>query len=297
MKVGLIGLGKMGLNLGQNLIDNKHEVVAFDVNGSAVEEMNKCGAQGASDLKELVESLEKPRVVWIMVPHAVVDSVIDEMTPLLSTGDIVIEAGNSHYKESIRRYNQLKEVGIHFMDAGTSGGMEGARNGACYMIGGDPEAWSIVEPIFKDTAVENGFIYAGKAGSGHFLKMVHNGIEYGMMAAIGEGFEVLEKSKFDFDYEKVARVWNNGSVIRSWLMELTERAFSKDAKLDEIKGIMHSSGEGKWTVETALDLQAATPVIAMSLLMRYRSLESDTFTGKVVAALRNEFGGHVVEKN
>ncbi|MBN8253967.1 decarboxylating 6-phosphogluconate dehydrogenase [Priestia flexa] len=297
MKVGLIGLGKMGLNLGQNLIDNKHEVVAFDVNGSAVEEMNKYGAQGASDLKELVESLEKPRVVWIMVPHAVVDSVIDEMTPLLSTGDIVIEAGNSHYKESIRRYNQLKEVGIHFMDAGTSGGMEGARNGACYMIGGDPEAWSIVEPIFKDTAVENGFIYAGKAGSGHFLKMVHNGIEYGMMAAIGEGFEVLEKSKFDFDYEKVARVWNNGSVIRSWLMELTERAFSKDAKLDEIKGIMHSSGEGKWTVETALDLQAATPVIAMSLLMRYRSLESDTFTGKVVAALRNEFGGHVVEKN
>ncbi len=297
MKVGLIGLGKMGLNLGQNLIDNKHEVVAFDVNGSVVEEMKKYGAQGASDLKELVESLEKPRVVWIMVPHAVVDSVIDVITPLLGTGDIVIEAGNSHYKESIRRYNQLKEVGIHFMDAGTSGGMEGARNGACYMIGGDPEAWSIVEPIFKDTAVQNGFIYAGKAGSGHFLKMVHNGIEYGMMAAIGEGFEVLEKSEFDFDYEKVARVWNNGSVIRSWLMELTERAFSKDAKLDEIKGIMHSSGEGKWTVETALDLQAATPVIAMSLLMRYRSLDSDTFTGKLVAALRNEFGGHVVEKN
>ncbi len=297
MKIGLIGLGKMGLNLGQNLIDNKHKVVAFDVNRSSVEEMKKYCAQGTSDVKELVASLEKPRVVWIMVPHAVVDSVIDEMTPLLSVGDIVIEAGNSHYKESIRRYNQLKEVGIHFMDAGTSGGMEGARNGACYMIGGDPEAWSIVEPIFKDTAVENGFIYAGKAGSGHFLKMVHNGIEYGMMAAIGEGFEVLEKSEFDFDYEKVARVWNNGSVIRSWLMELTERAFSKDAKLDEIKGIMHSSGEGKWTVETALDLQAATPVIAMSLLMRYRSLDNDTFTGKVVAALRNEFGGHGVEKN
>lgn len=297
MKIGLIGLGKMGLNLGQNLIDNKHEVVAFDVNRSSVEEMKKYGAQGTSDLKELVASLAKPRVVWIMVPHAVVDSVIAEMTPLLSAGDIVIEAGNSHYKESIRRYNQLKEVGVHFMDAGTSGGMEGARNGACYMIGGDPEAWSVVEPIFKDTAVENGFIYAGKAGSGHFLKMIHNGIEYGMMAAIGEGFEVLEKSEFDFDYEKVARVWNNGSVIRSWLMELTERAFSKDAKLDEIKGIMHSSGEGKWTVETALDLQAATPVIAMSLLMRYRSLDNDTFTGKVVAALRNEFGGHGVEKN
>ena len=296
MQVGLIGLGKMGLNLGKNLIDHKHEVAAFDLNASAVEEMKEYGATGTSSLSELVQSLQSPRILWVMVPHAVVDSVIDEVTPLLSKGDILIEAGNSHYKESIRRYEQLKKDGIHFMDAGTSGGMEGARNGACYMIGGDQEAWDIVEPIFRDTAVENGFLYAGKAGSGHFLKMVHNGIEYGMMAAIGEGFEILEKSEFDYDYEKVSRVWNNGSVIRSWLMELTENAFSKDAKLDEIKGVMHSSGEGKWTVETALDLQTATPVIAMSLLMRYRSLDNDTFTGKVVAALRNEFGGHAVEK-
>lgn len=296
MQVGLIGLGKMGLNLGKNLIDHKHEVAAFDLNASAVEEMKEYGATGASSLNELVQSLQSPRVLWVMVPHAVVDSVIDEVTPLLSKGDILIEAGNSHYKESIRRYEQLKKDGIHFMNAGTSGGMEGARNGACYMIGGDQEAWDIVEPIFRDTAVENGYLYAGKAGSGHFLKMVHNGIEYGMMAAIGEGFEILEKSEFDYDYEKVSRVWNNGSVIRSWLMELTENAFSKDAKLDEIKGVMHSSGEGKWTVETALDLQTATPVIAMSLLMRYRSLDNDTFTGKVVAALRNEFGGHAVEK-
>lgn len=296
MQVGLIGLGKMGLNLGKNLMDHKHEVAAFDLNASAVEEMKEYGATGTSSLSELVQSLQTPRILWVMVPHAVVDSVIDEVTPLLSKGDILIEAGNSHYKESIRRYEQLKEDGIHFMDAGTSGGMEGARNGACYMIGGDQEAWDIVEPIFRDTAVENGFLYAGKAGSGHFLKMVHNGIEYGMMAAIGEGFEILEKSEFDYDYEKVSRVWNNGSVIRSWLMELTENAFSKDAKLDEIKGVMHSSGEGKWTVETALDLQTATPVIAMSLLMRYRSLDNDTFTGKVVAALRNEFGGHAVEK-
>lgn len=297
MKVGLIGLGKMGLNLGKNLIDHKHEVVAFDLNINAVEEIKNYGAQGVSSLQALVQSLEQPRVLWVMVPHSVVDSVIDELTPFLSEGDIVIEAGNSHFKDSIHRYNELKKVGVSFMDAGTSGGMEGARNGACYMIGGDPKAWSIVESIFRDTAVENGYLYAGKAGSGHFLKMIHNGIEYGMMAAIGEGFEVLEKSEFDFDYEKVARVWNHGSVIRSWLMELTEHAFSKDAKLDEIKGIMHSSGEGKWTVETALDLQAATPVIAMSLLMRYRSLDNDTFTGKVVAALRNEFGGHAVEKS
>lgn len=296
MKVGLIGLGKMGLNLGRNLIDQNHEVVAFDVNLNSVEEMITYGATGTSSLEELVKKMDAPRILWIMVPHGVVDTVISEITPFLNKGDIVIEAGNSHYKESIRRYNELKEIGVHFMDAGTSGGMEGARNGACYMLGGDPEAWEVVEPIFRDTAVENGFLYAGKAGSGHFLKMVHNGIEYGMMAAIGEGFEILEKSEFDFDYEKVARVWNNGSVIRSWLMELTENAFSKDAKLDEIKGTMHSSGEGKWTIETALDLQAATPVIAMSLLMRYRSQENDTFTGKIVAALRNEFGGHAVEK-
>ncbi|MED3879573.1 phosphogluconate dehydrogenase (NAD(+)-dependent, decarboxylating) [Priestia megaterium] len=296
MKVGLVGLGKMGINLGQNLLDQRHDVVAFDVNSNAVEQMKEYGASGVSSLQELVQSLETPRVVWLMVPHTVVDSVISEVTPLLAEGDIVIEAGNSHYKESIRRYNELKENRIHFMDVGTSGGMEGARNGACYMIGGDREAWEIVEPIFRDTAVENGYLYAGEAGSGHFLKMVHNGIEYGMMAAIGEGFEVLEKSQFDYDYEKVARVWNNGSVIRSWLMELTENAFSKDAKLDDIKGVMNSSGEGKWTVETALDLQTATPVIAMSLLMRYRSLEDDTFTGKVVSALRNEFGGHAVEK-
>ncbi|OAB44830.1 phosphogluconate dehydrogenase (NAD(+)-dependent, decarboxylating) [Paenibacillus glacialis] len=296
MKVGLIGLGKMGMNLGQNLIDHGNDVVAFDLNAQAVEEMKTYGAQGTTTMQELVQSMETPRIVWIMVPHHVVDSVISEISPIMSKGDIIIEAGNSHYKESIRRHDELKEIGISFMDVGTSGGMEGARNGACYMIGGDPEAWTIVEPIFKDTSVENGYLYAGKAGSGHYLKMVHNGIEYGMMASIGEGFEVLEKSDFEFDYEKVARVWNNGSVIRSWLIELMEHAFSKDSKLEDIKGVMNSSGEGRWTVEEAFDLQTATPVIAMSLLMRYRSQENDTFTGKVVAALRNEFGGHAVEK-
>ncbi|GGF79166.1 6-phosphogluconate dehydrogenase (decarboxylating) [Paenibacillus albidus] len=297
MKVGLIGLGKMGFNLGLNLLENGHEVAAFDLNTAVTEELEAKGAQGAASLPELINRLETPRILWIMVPHQVVDSVLSEITPLLSKGDIVIDAGNSHYKESIRRHGQLQQQGIYFLDAGTSGGMEGARHGACYMVGGDAEAWAVVEPLFLASAVEKGYLYAGKAGSGHFLKMVHNGIEYGMMAAIGEGFEVLEKSEFDFNFEEVARVWNNGSVIRSWLMELIEHAFSKDAKLDEIKGVMHSSGEGRWTLETAFDLQAATPVIAMALLMRYRSLETDTFTGKVVAALRNEFGGHAVETN
>ncbi|WP_088105785.1 phosphogluconate dehydrogenase (NAD(+)-dependent, decarboxylating) [Halalkalibacter urbisdiaboli] len=297
MKIGLIGLGKMGFNIAKNLMEHNHEVVAFDVNKHAVKEVGKHGAKETSSYRELIDSLDAPRIVWIMVPHQVVDPVLDDITPFLSEGDIVIEAGNSHYKQSISRYNQLKSFGISFMDAGTSGGMEGARNGANFMVGGDEEAWTTVEALFRDLAVEKGYLYTGKAGSGHYLKMIHNGIEYGMMAAIGEGFEILEKSEFDYDYEKVARVWNNGSVIRSWLMELTERTFSKDAKLDEIKGVMHSSGEGKWTVEEALDLQAATPVIAMSLLMRYRSLDNDSFTGKVVAALRNEFGGHDTEKN
>jgi 6-phosphogluconate dehydrogenase len=296
MRIGLVGLGKMGMNLGQNLLDHNHEVVAYDLNTDAVNKLQTYGAQSAASLDNLIRSLETPRMIWIMVPHSVVDSVLGEITPFLSKGDIVIEAGNSHYKESIRRYSQLKEKGIYFMDAGTSGGMEGARHGACYMVGGDAEAWRVVEPIFRDTSVENGYLYAGEAGSGHYLKMVHNGIEYGIMAAIGEGFEVLEKSRFDFNYEQVARVWNHGSVIRSWLMDLTERAFTKDAKLEQIKGVMHSSGEGKWTVEEAMDLQTATPVIAMSLLMRYRSMDNDTFTGKVVAALRSEFGGHAVEK-
>lgn len=297
MEIGIIGLGKMGINLSKNLIDHHYHVKAFDLDQHVVEEVEKYGAEGAANLTELVKLLPQPRVLWLMVPHTVVELIINELIPLLDRGDIVIDAGNSHYKKSILRYNQLREYGISYMDVGTSGGMEGARNGACYMVGGDKESWEYVEAIFRDTAVKDGYFYAGEAGSGHFLKMVHNGIEYGMMAAIGEGFEVLEKSEFNYDYEKVAKVWNHGSVIRSWLMELTERAFSKDSKLQEVKGIMQSSGEGKWTVETALDLQTATPIIALSLLMRYRSLEEDTFTGKVVAALRSEFGGHAIEKS
>ncbi|MGM9920847.1 MAG: phosphogluconate dehydrogenase (NAD(+)-dependent, decarboxylating), partial [Bhargavaea sp.] len=200
------------------------------------------------------------------------------------------------YKDSLRRAETLKKQGLFFFDCGTSGGTEGARQGICAMIGGDETKFKDIEPLFEDVAIENGYLYAGKSGSGHFLKMVHNGIEYGMMQSIAEGFDILGKSGFDFDYEKVANVWNNGSVIRSWLMELTGNAFSKDPKLDGIKGIMHSSGEGKWTIETALDFQVPAPVITLSLMMRYRSLEEDTFSGKVVAALRNEFGGHDVVK-
>ncbi|ATF13263.1 decarboxylating 6-phosphogluconate dehydrogenase [Brevibacillus sp. HB1.4B] len=297
MKLAILGLGKMGYNLTLNLLSHQHEVVAYDVDSTRAEELSHEGAIPAFSVEDAVAKLPIPRVIWLMVPAGeIVDQLVDQLSTLLAAGDIVIDGGNSHYKQSLDRYARLKEKGIHFMDAGTSGGMEGARHGACMMIGGDREAFTHIEPMIRDINVENGYLYAGEAGSGHFLKMIHNGIEYGMMQAIGEGFEVLAKSQYNYDFAEVARVWANGSVIRGWLMDLTERAFRKDAKLDEIRGVMHSSGEGKWTLETALDLQAATPVIAMSLLMRYRSLDEDTFHGKVVAALRNEFGGHAVEK-
>ncbi|MCA0754554.1 decarboxylating 6-phosphogluconate dehydrogenase [Paenibacillus sp. N4] len=295
MQIGIIGLGKMGLNLTYNVLDHGHEAVVFDVNQAAVEQAEEAGAAGCATIAQLVQKLSAPRAIWMMVPAGeLTEKVIEEISPLLGSGDILIDGGNSNYKDSVRRAKQLETSGIHYLDVGTSGGTSGARSGACTMIGGNKAAFESIEPLFKDICVENGYLHAGESGSGHYLKMVHNGVEYGMMQAIAEGFELLEKSDYDFDFEKVARVWNNGSVIRSWLMELTENAFSKDARLDGLKGIMHSSGEGKWTLETALDLQTATPVIALSLLMRYRSLEEDTFSGKVVAALRNEFGGHSV---
>ncbi len=297
MQIGLIGLGKMGYNLALNLLDHGHQVHAFDVNQSSVEQFEKDGGRGSHTISELINSLEKPCTVWVMVPAGeVTESVISDLKLLLDPEDIVIDGGNTNYKESLTRAESFAEKKIYFLDVGTSGGINGARNGACMMIGGEKAAFERVEPAFRDVNVENGYLYTGPSGSGHFLKMIHNGIEYGMMQAIAEGFDILEKSPFDYDYEAVSKVFNNGSVIRSWLMELTENAFSKDQNLDEIKGVMHSSGEGKWTVETALELQAAAPVIALSLMMRYRSLEDDTFAGKVVAALRNEFGGHDVVK-
>ncbi|MED4730963.1 decarboxylating 6-phosphogluconate dehydrogenase [Aneurinibacillus migulanus] len=295
MKVGLIGLGKMGYNLALNMLDKKYEVVAYDTISEQVKKITEDGAQGVDSLSALVQSLEAPRTVIMLVPAGnITGQVVDELSGLLEKGDILIDAGNSNYKDTLLRYAQLKEKGIHFVDCGTSGGTEGARHGVCTMVGGDTEALERVTPLFEKISIPDGFLKAGAAGSGHFLKMVHNGIEYGMMQAIGEGFEILDKSQFDYDYEAVARVWNNGSVIRSWLMELMQNAFSKQPNLENIKGVMNSSGEGIWTIETAMELQANAPVIAMSQFMRFRSLEDDTFHGKVVAALRNEFGGHAI---
>ncbi|MEW9700412.1 phosphogluconate dehydrogenase (NAD(+)-dependent, decarboxylating) [Paenibacillus sp. SI8] len=298
MKLGMIGLGKMGYNLVQNLLLHQHQVVVHDVNPEPGKKLAGLGAEFAASIDEVISKLQSPRIVWIMVPAGkIVDHVIETLVPMLEQGDIIIDGGNSHYKESLARAEKLNAHGIRFFDAGTSGGTEGAAHGGCFMIGGDKETFTTIEPLFQAIAVDKGYLYAGKNGSGHFLKMIHNGIEYGMMQSIAEGFELLSKSDFEYNYEDVARVWSNGSVIRSWLMELTEKAFSKDPNLDGIRGVMKSSGEGKWTVETALDLEASTPVIALSLLMRYRSLETDTFHGKVVAALRNEFGGHAVVRN
>lgn len=298
MKLALLGLGKMGWNLMLNLLDHGHEVVAYDIHEETVRQAAAKGAEPAGSAEEAIQLLGEQKIVWMMVPAGeITENLINELKPLLSERDVLIDGGNSNYKDTVRRYEALKNQGVSYVDVGTSGGMEGARGGACTMIGGDQKVFEQIEPIFKDISVENGYLYTGKSGSGHFLKMVHNGVEYGMMQAISEGFDILEKSDYDFDHEKVARVWNNGSVIRSWLMELMENAFSEDPKLDEIKGVVQASGEGKWTVETAMELQTAAPVIALSLMMRNRSLEEDSFSGKVVASLRNQFGGHAVEKH
>ncbi len=297
MDVGIIGLGKMGYNLALSLKDHGYRVVAYDVSKENVRKAIEKEVEGVFSIKDLVDKLNDKKIIWLMIPAGeIVDEVIKELLNHLSHRDIIIDGGNSNYKDSIRRYRYLKEKNIDFLDCGTSGGPSGALNGACVMIGGDENVYNYCEPMFKAISVKDGCLHVGKAGSGHFVKMVHNGIEYGMMQSIAEGFEVLYKSDYDIDYEKVAKLWNNGSVIRSWLMELVEAAFNKDKNLESIKGIIQSSGEGKWTVETALDLQVPTPVIAMSLFMRYRSLEEDTFAGKIVAALRNEFGGHEVER-
>jgi 6-phosphogluconate dehydrogenase len=298
MQIGIIGLGKMGFNLARNIHNHGHEIFAFDINEAAMKAVAEHGVKTVKSTDALTTRLKsKKRIIWLMIPAGdLIDQTINSLKPKLKAGDIVIDGGNSNYKDSIRRAKELEAMQIDFLDCGTSGGTEGALNGVCAMIGGKKEVFSHCEKLLKDISVNDGYLYCGPHGSGHFVKMIHNGIEYGMMQSIAEGFEVMHKSEFNLDMRAVANVWNHGSVVRSWLMELVESALSKDAKLEGIKGVMHSSGEGKWTLETAMEKQIATPVIALSLIMRYRSLEEDTFSGKVVAALRNEFGGHATVK-
>lgn len=297
MEIGIVGLGRMGYNLALNMLEHGHTVIGYNRSAGKVNELVENGGKGAYTLEELVGKFEGRRVIWLMVPNgAPTQQMIDTIVPMLDKHDILIDGGNSNFNDTLARYELIKETGVDFVDAGTSGGIEGARYGACSMVGAEDEVFSYIEPLFRDICVEDGYLHCGRVGSGHYTKMVHNGVEYGMMQAIGEGFEILKESQFDLDMEKVAKVWNNGSVIRSWLMELAELAFSKKESFEDIKDVIGSNGEGLWTVEEALKLKVPVPVIGSSLFVRSRSEQDESYSGKVVAALRNEFGGHAVEK-
>lgn len=296
MELGLIGLGRMGFNLARNLKDHGHRVVAYNRSPDKVRQAESEGIEGAYTLEHLASRLDSPRHVWLMLPAGrPVDDTIDTLLPLSQPGDVILDGGNSHWQDTLRRAERLRAHGLHLVDVGTSGGIEGARHGVCTMVGADDALFARLEPVFRDISVPGGCLHAGPVGSGHFAKMVHNGIEYGMLQAIGEGFEVLSKAPFPFDLRAVAAVWSHGSVIRGWLMELTERALARDPRLASVAGVVHHSGEGRWTAEAALALGVPAPVIATSVFMRYRSEQAQSFAARLVAALRREFGGHPVE--
>jgi 6-phosphogluconate dehydrogenase len=299
MKLGMIGLGKMGGNMTERLMKGGHEVVVFDRSPEVIARYVGLGSTRSTDAADMVAKLDPPRVVWIMVPAGKpVDDTIAALIPGMSKGDVIIDGGNSNFHDTMRRAAALHEKGIELVDSGTSGGIWGLANGYCLMIGGSDEAFSLCEPIFKTLAPEDGYAHMGASGSGHYVKMIHNGVEYGMLQAYAEGYEILHASKdFDLDLKKIAGVWNHGSVVRSWINELAEAAFDKDANLDALKGFVADSGEGRWTVQEAVDLDVPAPVITLSLLMRLRSRQDDSFSAKVIAALRNEFGGHAVQKS
>lgn len=296
MRIGLVGLGKMGYNLALNLKDNGHEVIGFDLSKEARAAAEKDGVATAASLSEQIGQLETPRVLWLMVPSGVATrAVIDEALDLLEPGDVLIDAGNSNYKDSMRHGDASAKKGVAFLDVGTSGGTSGARYGACLMIGGDQKAYDLLAEVFNQVSCEDGCAYVGPAGAGHFMKMVHNGVEYGMMEAIGEGFAIMREAPFDYDLAAVAKNWNHGSVVRSWLMELAEAQLAKHPNLADIKGIVAASGEAKWTVEAALAEEVPAPVIAQALFERNASqMGEENFSNKMVSALRNGFGGHAV---
>jgi 6-phosphogluconate dehydrogenase len=293
MRIKLVGLGKMGSNLALNLKDHGYEVLGYDAN-ETVRELLKDDIEIANSLKDLLKSDHKRRIIWVLVPSQIIDKVIEDMMPFLNEHDIVIDGGNTNYNQSIRRFHNLKSRNIDFIDLVTSGGTDGARNGLCLMAGGEKEVVEYVRPIFEDVSVEKGFAHVGKPGSGHFVKMVHNGIEYGMMQAIAEGFDVLEASPFEFDYKQIVDMWNHGSVIESSLLKNTGDVFKKHPRLSNIEGRIDDSGEAMWMIEEALRLKVAMPVITQSLYARYKSRDDKQFSEKIVAALRKEFGGHAV---
>lgn len=296
MKIGFIGLGKMGYNMVQRLLLDKHEVVVFNRDKSKIDEIAKKGAIPSYSLEELVSKLPERKVVWLMVPSGKpVDENLDALLSLLQENDIIIDGGNSFWRESQKRAEKAAAKGIHFLDCGTSGGVWGLKNGYCLMYGGEKEAADFVEPIFKTLAPEHGYVYCGQSGTGHLVKMVHNGIEYGMMQAYAEGFEILQKSPYNINITKVADAWQYGSVIRSWLLELAVDAFKEDPNLEKLEDYVQDSGEGRWTVQTAMDFEVPAHVITASLYTRFQSRQEESFAMKVLAALRNQFGGHAVK--
>ena len=288
MKLGMVGLGKMGAGMAERLRRGSHEVIGYDRNPDVTE---------VGSLKELLESLEPPRAVWVMVPSGdPTEATLKELAGLASPGDILIDGGNSMYKDSIRRAEELANKGIKFLDVGTSGGVWGLEIGFCLMIGGPRDAFEAVEPVLATLAPPEGYALVGPAGAGHYAKMVHNGIEYGMLQSYAEGFDLLQASDFDLDLGQLAALWNHGSVVRSWLLELAERALDKDPKLESLAGYVDDSGEGRWTVLEAVERGVAADTLAHALFRRFTSREEDSFSMRMIAALRNEFGGHAVKQ-
>ena len=298
MKIGFVGLGKMGSKMVERLLKGGHGIVAFDPIKEAINEAQSKGAVPAGSLPELVDKLDAPRAIWIMVPSGKpTEETIHALSSLLSEGDVLIDGGNSLYKDSKSRAQWLTAQGISFLDAGTSGGIWGLQVGYCLMIGGEASVFRQLEPVFETLAPEDGYAYVGTSGAGHFVKMIHNGIEYALLQGYAEGFEILNaKTEFNVDLRQIAHLWNQGSVIRSWLLELAENAFTKDPKLGAIRGYVEDSGEGRWTVAEAIENDVPAPLITLSLLERFRSRQEEAFSAKVIAALRDEFGGHGVKK-
>jgi 6-phosphogluconate dehydrogenase len=292
----MIGLGRMGAGMTQRLLQGGHQVVVYDRTPQAVSALASKGAAGSDSLEDLGQKLKAPRIFWLMIPAgAPVDDTIQRLEDTLAPGDVIVDGGNSNYKDSIRRAETLRTQQVEFLDAGVSGGIWGLKVGFCLMVGGKEAIFKQVEPIFKTLAPPEGYAYVGPAGAGHYSKMVHNGIEYSMLQGYAEGFEILKASPFDFNLVQLSDLWNHGSVIRSWMLELAQAAFQRDPNLEHIRGWVEDSGEGRWTLEEAIDHAVPAPALAMSLFMRFRSRQDDSFSGKVLAALRNEFGGHPVK--
>ncbi|HET9848179.1 MAG TPA: decarboxylating 6-phosphogluconate dehydrogenase [Candidatus Dormibacteraeota bacterium] len=296
MQLGMIGLGRMGMGMTQRLLQGGHQVAVFDRSPDAIKALANDGATASSSLEDLGQKLKGPRVFWLMIPAgAPVDDTLQRLQGVAGPGDVIIDGGNSNYKDSIRRADDLRTKQIEFLDVGVSGGIWGLKVGFCLMIGGNQAVFQQAEPIFKTLAPPDGYAYVGPSGAGHYSKMVHNGIEYSMLQGYAEGFEVLKASPFGFDLLQLSHLWNHGSVIRSWLLELAEDAFERDPQLSKIRGYVEDEGEGRWTMQESIDHAVPMPALAMSLYMRFRSRQDDSFSAKVVAALRNEFGGHPVK--